>query len=104
MSSSGTPHTYPPASSIPGLDPNLKAIVNHILKSRMLEVDHQFSAQLTAWKAQEAEMLNRESVMREAIEILNTKLAVAQSEAIEAKKFNRCVFPNAYLTSSSDTT
>ena len=40
---------------------------------------------------QEAEMLEREMVMREAIETLNAQLATARSEAAEAQQIHRLV-------------
>ena len=37
-------------------------------------------------------MLNHKMVMREAIEALNTKLALAEAEAVEAKQIHKSDF------------
>jgi len=70
---------YPP--TVQGLDPGLEALVARLVEARLQDADSQFAEQNEAWRRQEAEMLNRETVMRGAIETLNTQLAAARSEA-----------------------
>ena len=72
---------YPPTSSVQGLDPGLEALVARLVEARLQDADSQFTEQNKAWKPQEAEMLNRETVMCGAIETLNAQLAAARSEA-----------------------
>ncbi len=70
---------YPPM--VQGLDPGLEALIARLVEARLQDADSQFAEQNEAWRRQEAEMLNRETVMRGAIETLNTQLAAAHSEA-----------------------
>jgi len=77
------------AVSIPGLDPALEALITHLVETRLQDADKQFAEQHKAWKHQEEIMLDRETVMREAMETLNAQLAVARSEATEAQKIHQ---------------
>ena len=77
--------------SVSGLDPDLEALINRIVNARLKDADDQFTEQNRVWKHQEAEMLHRETVMREAIETLNTQLAAARYEAAEAQNIHRSV-------------
>jgi hypothetical protein len=74
--------------STQGLDPRVEALINRIVATRLEDADIQLSEQNNAWKRQEAEMLEREMVMREAIETLNAQLATARSEAAEAQQIH----------------
>ena len=84
---------YPQYSSLStqGLDPRVEALINRIVETKLEDADKQFAEQNNAWKHQEAEMLEREMVMREAIETLNAQLATARSEAAEAQQIHRLV-------------
>jgi hypothetical protein len=84
-------HPQHSSLSIHRLDPRIEALINRIVETRLDDADKQLAEQNKAWKEQEAVMLDREMVMREAIEILNAQLATARSEAAEAQKIHRLV-------------
>jgi len=93
-------HPQLSSTSVSGLDPGLEAFISRIVEIRLQDAENQLAEQNTAWKRQEAEMLDRETVMREAIETLNTQLAAARFEAAEAQKIhqlvNTCFEPMQY--------
>jgi len=84
-------HPQHSSHSILELDPSLEALITCIVNARLKDADDQFAEQNKAWKCQEAEMLDRETVMCEAIATLNAQLAAACSEAAEAQKIHRLV-------------
>ena len=84
-------HPQHSSHSIPVLDPSIEALITRIVNARLKDADDQFTKQHKAWKHQEAEMLDRETIMREAIETLNAQLAAARSEAAEAQRIHRLV-------------
>lgn len=84
-------HPQHSSTFVSGLDPNLEALVSRIVAIRLQDAENQYAEQNEAWKRQQAGMLERETVMREAIETLNAQLAAARSEAAEAQKIHRLV-------------